>query len=45
MYVEDPDEDMDLLYTPFFHEVEPGTEAVGNMRLTPFGREWAEKHP
>jgi len=36
-YMEDP-EDTEMSFTPFFHEIDPGTECSGHMRLTPFGK-------
>lgn len=30
-------DEVDFIETPYFHEVEPGTERIGHMRLTPFG--------
>ena len=39
-YQQDPDE-ADFLFTPYFHEISPGTGCVGQMRLTPLGAELA----
>jgi hypothetical protein len=36
-YRTDPDSDL-MDYTPYMHSIPPGTECVGNMKLTPFGR-------
>ncbi|KAL3759347.1 hypothetical protein ACHAWU_002360 [Discostella pseudostelligera] len=36
-YRTDPDSDL-MDYTPFMHDIPPGSECVGNMKLTPFGR-------
>jgi hypothetical protein len=35
---DDDDEVLDFVVTPYFHEIPPGTAAVGNMQLTPYGR-------
>ncbi|KAL7519268.1 hypothetical protein ACHAWX_004056 [Stephanocyclus meneghinianus] len=37
-YQEDPESDF-MSYTPFFHEIPDGTGDVGNMKLTPYGRQ------
>jgi hypothetical protein len=37
LYRTDPDSDQ-MDYTPFMHDIPPGTECVGNMKLTPLGR-------
>lgn len=36
-YQQDPDSDC-MSFTPYLHEILPGTGAVGNMKLTPYGR-------
>ena len=41
-YQQDPDSDF-MSFTPYLHEVLPGTGAVGNMKLTPYGRNEAYK--
>jgi hypothetical protein len=41
-YQED-EEEMEFCETPYFHEVTPGSVAVGNMRFTPYGAAMAEK--
>jgi hypothetical protein len=42
-YQQDPDSDI-MSYTPYLNEILPGTGAVGNMTLTPFGRNVAAKN-
>ncbi|KAL7508509.1 hypothetical protein ACHAXN_006449 [Cyclotella atomus] len=42
-YQQDPDSD-NMSYTPYLHEILPGTGAVGNMKLTPYGRSVAAKN-
>jgi hypothetical protein len=42
-YQQDPESDF-MSYTPYLHEIPPGTGAVGNMKLTPYGRKIASKN-
>jgi len=38
------EDDTDMMYTPYLSEIQEGTEGIGNMRLTPFGKEWIRRH-
>jgi hypothetical protein len=42
-YQVDPD-DATFHLNPFFHEITPGTENVGQMTLTPFGKEFVKEN-